>query len=204
MCLYFKLTLWKPSGFLVICLTPGEKRTNIYSPPIRHGRPTSDTIVLNPNEVTGVTYKSRDERFLRGANLAFQSAVAGKSLGPSKLIGQLGESSAQESAHCQPPIHAPIPSEGALGILFYELPESEETPSLLQEAVFPVTVTGSSWKMSSFHDLSLPPRKILVLFIPMSASFPFPPMPAKRLHCTLWLQVLFGKHCSRFHCPSSP
>lgn len=102
MCLYFKLTLWKPSGFLVCCLTPGEKRTNVYSPPIRHGRPTSDTIVLNPNEVTGVTYKSRDERFLRGANTAFQSAVAGKSLGPSKLIGQLAGSSAQVFAHCQP------------------------------------------------------------------------------------------------------
>lgn len=95
------------------------------------------------------------------------------------------------------------PSEGALGILFYELPESEETPSFLQESVFPVMVTVSSWKMSSFHDLSLPPRKVLVLFTPKSASFPFPPVLVKRLHCTLLLQVMFREHCSRFYFPSS-
>lgn len=137
------------------------------------------------------------------ANMVFQSAVAVKSLRPSKLIGQLAGSSAQESSHCLQPIHAEIPSEGTLGILFYELPASEETPSFLQEAVVPVTITVSSWKMSSFHDLSLPPRKILVLLIPKSASFPFPPRLVKRLHCTLLLQVMFSKRCSRFYFPSS-
>lgn len=110
MCLYFELTLWKPSGFLVCCLPPGEKRTTVYSPQIRHGRPTSETVVLKPDELTGVTHKSMNERFLRGANTTFQAAAAVKSLGLRQLIGQLAGSSAQDSSHCLQPIHARIAS----------------------------------------------------------------------------------------------